>query len=213
MKKCLHVLFMIAALSLTFTACAGQVDEEADEKEEKTEKVTEPESPSPETQTPAAQNPENQGQGQGQNPENPEQGQGQGQGQGGTEDPNNNQQQNQTPVFDRYEFAQLLITRTEGLNAEGNDHPNYTETALDDFIKKPVKSYVEQHIHSGGPEPYYVGCTLTYGGGDPLKCKIKVRGNWTTSYGKKSLRIKFDKKQNILGLHGGEKYKNWVLTR
>lgn len=202
MKKCLHVLFMIAALSLTFTACAGQIDEEADEKEEKTEKVTEPESPSPETQTPATQNPENQGQGQGQNPEDPEQGQ--GQGQGGTDDPNgtenpNNQQQDPAPVFDRFKFEQILITRTEELLSG--------ESKLDDFIKEPAKSYVD----SSKPEPYYVNCTLTFGGGEPLACKIKVRGNWTTSYAKKSLRIKFSDKQNILGLHGGKPYKNWVL--
>lgn len=195
MKKCLHVLFMIAALSLTFAGCANQVDENDD----KTEEVKQPEAQTPEGQDPQGQTTDpNQGKDPNKDSD-PNQG----------KDPN--QQQDPAPVFDRYEFAQLLITRTEGLNAEGNDHPNYTETALDDFIKKPVKSYVEQHIHSGGPEPYYVGCTLTYGGGDPLKCKIKVRGNWTTSYGKKSLRIKFDKKQNILGLHGGEKYKNWVL--
>ncbi len=202
MKKCLHVLFMIAALSLTFTACAGQVDEEADKKEEKTEKVTEPESPSPETQTPAAQNPEGQGQGQGQNPENPEQ----GQGQGGTEDPNG-QQQEPAPVFDRYEFAQLLITRTDKLNKSKDKPATFNETALDDFIKKPVKTYV----NSNGPDPYYVGCTLTFCGKEPLKCKIKVRGNWTTNYDKKSLRIKFSDAQNILGLHGGKPYKNWVL--
>lgn len=41
--------------------------------------------------------------------------------------------------------------------------------------------------------------------------KVKVRGNWTLNYPKKSLRIKFDEKQNMLGLNDGQKFKNWVL--
>lgn len=40
---------------------------------------------------------------------------------------------------------------------------------------------------------------------------IKVRGNWTTTYPKKPFRIKFDKKQPMLGLNGGAKCKSWVL--
>ncbi len=40
---------------------------------------------------------------------------------------------------------------------------------------------------------------------------IKVRGNWTTTYDKKPFRIKFDKKQAMLGLNGGAKMKSWVL--
>lgn len=194
MKKCLHVLFMIAALALTFSACTSQVDETADKK---TEEVKDPEATTPQGQTPQGQNP------QGQNPdpkgtEDPNN----TQDPNNTDDPNNNQDPNNkdpTPVFDRFALEQILITRTEELLSG--------ESKLDDFIKEPAKSYV----NANKPEPYYVNCTLTYGGGDPLKCKIKVRGNWTTSYDKKSLRIKFDKKQNILGLHGGEKYKNWVL--
>ena len=40
---------------------------------------------------------------------------------------------------------------------------------------------------------------------------VKVRGNWTTNYDKKPLRIKFNKKQSMLDLHGGDAYKNWLL--
>lgn len=40
---------------------------------------------------------------------------------------------------------------------------------------------------------------------------IKVRGNWTTTYPKKPFRIKFDKKQPMLGLNDGAKCKSWVL--
>ena len=44
-----------------------------------------------------------------------------------------------------------------------------------------------------------------------LKTEVKVRGNYTLNYEKKPIRIKFGKKNSMLGLHGGEKFKNWVL--
>ena len=40
---------------------------------------------------------------------------------------------------------------------------------------------------------------------------VKVRGNYTANYNKKPLRIKFEKKQGMLGLNDGLKAKNWVL--
>lgn len=43
---------------------------------------------------------------------------------------------------------------------------------------------------------------------------VRVRGNSTANQGdEKPYRIKFDKKQNMLGLHDGEKFKSWVLLR
>ncbi len=42
---------------------------------------------------------------------------------------------------------------------------------------------------------------------------VKVRGNSTAEGSEKPYRIKFDKKQNMLGLHDGEKFKSWVLLR
>ena len=43
---------------------------------------------------------------------------------------------------------------------------------------------------------------------------IRVRGNSTAEQGdKKPYRIRFEKKQNMLGLHHGRKYRNWVLLR
>ncbi|MBR1392853.1 MAG: CotH kinase family protein [Ruminococcus sp.] len=43
---------------------------------------------------------------------------------------------------------------------------------------------------------------------------VKVRGNSTADQGdEKPYRIKFEEKQNMLGLHGGEKYRSWVLLR
>jgi len=44
-----------------------------------------------------------------------------------------------------------------------------------------------------------------------LDAEVKVRGNYTLDYEKKPIRIKFKEKSNLLGLHDGEAYKNWVL--
>ena len=40
---------------------------------------------------------------------------------------------------------------------------------------------------------------------------MKVRGNQTAGFDKKGLQIKFDKKQKMLNLNGGQKFKKWVL--
>ena len=43
---------------------------------------------------------------------------------------------------------------------------------------------------------------------------VRVRGNSTAEMGdEKPYRIRFEKKQNMLGLHDGRKYRNWVLLR
>lgn len=44
-----------------------------------------------------------------------------------------------------------------------------------------------------------------------VPAKVKVRGNSTALADKKPYRIKFNKKQSMFGLNGGNKYKNWVL--
>ena len=44
-----------------------------------------------------------------------------------------------------------------------------------------------------------------------LAATMKVRGNQTAGFDKKGLQIKFDKKQSMLGLNGGKKFKKWVL--
>ncbi|MBR3494756.1 MAG: CotH kinase family protein [Clostridia bacterium] len=91
------------------------------------------------------------------------------------------------------------------------------------FATEPVKAHVAEAIASWTPgyvippEPYYVSCTVscTGAGGsadlDRVEAQVKVRGNWTTSYEKKPLRIKFGKKQSLCGLNGGRAFKNWVL--
>ncbi len=91
-----------------------------------------------------------------------------------------------------------------------------------DFVTKPVASHVSEAIASWTPgykippAPYYEDCSIdiTHSGTEVLsgaEAKVKVRGNWTTSYDKKPLRINFTEKQSMLGLNGGAEMKNWVL--
>ena len=98
-----------------------------------------------------------------------------------------------------------------------------TEDNVMDFVTKPVDPFVAKGIASYTPgyvipiEPYYETCTITVTDKsnqvtlDAAEAQVKVRGNWTTSYDKKSLRIKFTEKQNMLGLNDGAQMKNWVL--
>ena len=62
----------------------------------------------------------------------------------------------------------------------------------------------------------YQACKVSVNNGtelelDSIDAGVKVRGNWTTNYDKKPLRIKFNKKQSMLGLNEGQKFKNWLL--
>jgi len=91
-----------------------------------------------------------------------------------------------------------------------------SESGTSAFATEPVS----KHIANGKknvPEPYYENCELTLetpDGKTPLKAvksQVKVRGNYTTNYPKKPLRINFAEPTNLLGLHNGEKYKSWVL--
>lgn len=96
-----------------------------------------------------------------------------------------------------------------------------TKSGAMDFVTKPIAAHVSESIASWTPgyvmppAPYYEDCivTLEEDGKTLLadNAKVKVRGNWTTSYDKKPLRIKFENAQSVLGLNEGNKYKNWVL--
>jgi hypothetical protein len=91
------------------------------------------------------------------------------------------------------------------------------------FVTEPVKGNVSAAIATWTPgyiippEPYYVDCTVSYTetdgitSVDSMKAQVKVRGNWTTSYEKKPLRIKFEEKQSLGGLNEGKEFKNWLL--
>ena len=65
----------------------------------------------------------------------------------------------------------------------------------------------------------YVPATITVFNCDEAyeltaECGIRVRGNSTAEQEEeKPYRIRFEKKQNMLGLHNGLKYRNWVLLR
>ena len=92
-----------------------------------------------------------------------------------------------------------------------------------DFITVPVALHVSEAITTWDPtyeippEPYYEECTVSLkdSDGTPLfdnaDAEVKVRGNWTTVYEKKPLRIKFTEKQSMLGLNDGAEQKNWLL--
>lgn len=92
-----------------------------------------------------------------------------------------------------------------------------------DFITETVSGHISELIASWDddyvipPEPVYKECSITLydenakAVSEGLRGNVKVRGNWTTTYDKKPLRIKFDEKQSMLGLNDGAEMKNWLL--
>lgn len=92
-----------------------------------------------------------------------------------------------------------------------------------DFVTTPVARLVAERIatwtpnYRMPPEPYYEECFVSVTDSDDTllidsaEASVKVRGNWTTTYNKKPLRIKFDTKRNMLGLNDGGEYRNWLL--
>ncbi len=98
---------------------------------------------------------------------------------------------------------------------------NIKKSAID-FVTDPVAPHVSEAIASWTPNydmppaPYYEACTVTLTDIDKTvlltaDADVKVRGNWTTSYDKKPLRIKFTEARNLLGLNDGATFKNWLL--
>lgn len=92
------------------------------------------------------------------------------------------------------------------------------------FVKEPVSDSVKIHAHTynssdydSAPKPWYESCiiTVTDESNNVVKtdvtAQVKSRGNYTTTYPKKGLRIKFSDAQTMLGLHNDGEYKNWVL--
>ncbi|MCR4647267.1 MAG: CotH kinase family protein [Oscillospiraceae bacterium] len=89
------------------------------------------------------------------------------------------------------------------------------------FVTDPVMGHVSEAIatwtkgYSIPPEPYYEPCTITLQNGSTellnAPADVKVRGNWTTVYEKKPLRLKFAEKQSLLDLNDSAELKNWVL--
>ena len=117
-----------------------------------------------------------------------------------------------------------VISITANYLATSDEEDKYKEKNVNDFVKLPVaKSVKEQEkdwngtAYANAPVPFYKESTISVldeNGNIALReatGKVKVRGNWTTTYKKKPLRIKFDEKQSMLGLNDGNKFKNWVL--
>ena len=83
-------------------------------------------------------------------------------------------------------------------------HPCIHITTLDSQPILSKKEYVPAVIDVFNCEDTY---RLTATGG------VKVRGNSTANGDEKPYRIKFDRKQGMLGLHDGRAFKSWVLLR
>ena len=91
------------------------------------------------------------------------------------------------------------------------------------FVTEPVTEHVAKSRASWDwgykvpAAPYYEECTVSVKDEegslliDGVDADVKVRGNWTTMYDKKPLRIKFAEKQSMLGLNDNAELKNWVL--
>ena len=92
-----------------------------------------------------------------------------------------------------------------------------------DFVTEPVAEHVSAQIatwtpgYKMPPAPYYETCKVSVN--DPngkvtledAEAEVKVRGNWTTNYQKKPLRIKFTEKQKLMPDEGGAEARNWLL--
>ena len=106
-----------------------------------------------------------------------------------------------------------------------SEEDGFVEKTVNDFVKLPVAKSVKEQTagqdwaaeYAKAPDPFYKDSTITVINEDgtevltEAKGKVKVRGNWTTTYEKKPLRIKFDEKKSMLGLNDGNEFKNWVL--
>lgn len=92
-----------------------------------------------------------------------------------------------------------------------------------DFVTEPVAEHVSEQIASWTPgykmppAPYKELCKVSYTFPDgrvrltDAEAEVKVRGNWTTNYPKKPLRIKFTEKQRLFAGDGGSDARNWLL--
>ena len=92
-----------------------------------------------------------------------------------------------------------------------------------DFVTKPVSEHVSEQIASWTPNyvyppaPFYEECSISLSDAadklllDAVDAEVKARGNWTTTYDKKALRIRFAEKQSMLDLNDGAQARNWLL--
>ncbi|HAG14039.1 MAG TPA: spore coat protein CotH [Ruminococcus sp.] len=120
----------------------------------------------------------------------------------------------ETKPLDLSDYKELPVLSIQTVSQESN---------VMDFITKPVAAHVAEQIATWTPgyvmppAPYYETCKISLTDPDQnllladAEAEVKVRGNWTTNYPKKPLRLKFTEKQNLLGMHDGAAFRNWLL--
>lgn len=105
----------------------------------------------------------------------------------------------ETPVTPPVDVQPSTMPRID-INTDNGSNSFATDYGLGN---KPSIEYVASKVSvSNCGEDYAL---------EDIACQVKARGNYTLNYDKKPIRLKFDKKQKMLGLNGGEKFKSWVL--
>ena len=90
----------------------------------------------------------------------------------------------------------------------------YTEIEIECF-NMPIILINTNDTSIDSNEEYTKSLITVYNSGNydftDISAGVRLRGNSTLTEDKKPYRIKFDKKQNLLGLNDGNKFKSWVL--
>lgn len=184
-KKFAGILSLLLALLFVFCACAPKPDTEI------------PENP------PGTEQPSDPGTDQPSDPEKPE-GPDQPSDPEGPDEPEEPEKPSDPAEAEKYSFRPTVNGTLPAIRID-------TEDGRNDFATVPNRDAKLQDAIE------YVKGTVTVDQCDgayaleAVPAQVKARGNYTLDYEKKPLRIKFDKKQSMLGLHDGKKYKNWVL--
>lgn len=104
----------------------------------------------------------------------------------------------------RYAYYPIISERMPAIHINTPNKDNSWATKYSQSHKKNGQiEYVPAAISVGNCEDEWKLANVS--------AQVKVRGNATLTYAKKPIRIKFDQKQSMLGLHDGEAYKSWVL--
>lgn len=134
-----------------------------------------------------------------------------------TEKETDKPQEEQTQTAETESAAEKSCLSRISINTvnDGSKARNFATEPVNGFVSKSIASWTPGYKIP--PEPYYEECLITVTDRDgkvsleSAEADVKVRGNWTTSYDKKPLRIKFKEKQSMAGLNEGNDFKNWVL--
>lgn len=111
-------------------------------------------------------------------------------------------------------------TDTSGGDSETGNPPSQSGGSQSGGEYELTFPTVSVNFSSGAPttkDDGYKPCSVSTAGDDSVdlindcEAQIKIRGNSTAEGDKKPYRIKFAKKQPMLGLNDGNKFKSWVL--